>query len=65
MKKFLLAVVLCIMGVSAQAANENVICLVNGKTTIYEDVLLQIDRPNGDVWAGAEDWALLRSSARW
>lgn len=38
MKKFLLALILCIVGFSAHAATENVICLVNGKTVIYEDV---------------------------
>ena len=38
MKKFLLALALCTIGFGAQAASENVICSVNGKTIMYEDV---------------------------
>lgn len=38
MKKFLLALALCTVGFSAQASTENIVCLVNGKTMIYEDV---------------------------
>lgn len=38
MKKFLLALALCTFSVGAQASTENIVCLVNGKTMIYEDV---------------------------
>lgn len=38
MKKFLLALILCTIGFSAHATTGNIICSVNNKTVVYENV---------------------------
>lgn len=38
MKKLLLAMILCTISFGAQAARDNIICSINGKTVVYEDV---------------------------